>query len=176
MSKGLTRGDRPCWDRVMIIWAHGDRPCDRKSYDYDLGTWRSSMRNCLIYDSALTSSAQTHGDRPCRYMDLGVPHGSWTLDVFLRSIMYIQLREKLVLWGISLHNVILHWIPLYPSFLTIMCFIVGWKQLDIWLPLFDKLDLVCCWYCECLFMKVVIVENWVCSWGCANMLKMILMR
>ena len=30
VSKGLTRGDLPCWDRAMIIWAHEDRPWDRK--------------------------------------------------------------------------------------------------------------------------------------------------
>ena len=93
-------------------------------------------------------------DRPHRHVEIvrvgiwtsRVPHGSWTLDVFPRSIMYIRLREYLVFWGISFHGVILHCIPWHPSFLMIMCFIGGWKVLDIWLPLFDELDLVCCWY------------------------------
>ena len=99
-----------------------------------------------------------------------VPHGSWTLDVFFRSIMYIQLRVYLVFWGRSFHIVIFHCIPWHSSVLMIMCFIGGWEVLDIWLPLYDQLDLVCCWYCECLFVKVVMVEYWVCGWGC-NLLK-----
>ena len=39
------------------------------------------------------------------------PHesrGSWTLDVFPRSIMYIRLSEYWVFWDISLHGIILH--------------------------------------------------------------------
>jgi len=75
MSKGLTHGDRPCWDRVMIIiWARGDRPCE---WLVMIISWARVDRPCWglfdVYDSALRSSAQTCGDRLCKYMDLATP-------------------------------------------------------------------------------------------------------
>ena len=109
-------------------------------------------------------------DRPHRHVKIigiwtsRVPHGSWTLDVFLRSIMHIRLREYLVFGGISFHDVILHCIPWHTSFFMIMYFIGDWKVFDIWLWLFDELDLVFCWYCECLFVEGVIDKYWAFCW------------
>ena len=106
-----------------------------------------------------------------------VPRGSWTLDVFLRSIMYIRLKEYLVFWGISFHGFILHCIPWNPSFLMIMYFISGWKVLDIWLPICNELDLVYFRYCECfcgdynwwilsLLLIYVLVDGELLGWAC----------
>ena len=123
LSKGLTRWDHPCWDRVMIIWARRDRPCNEEVIIIIWAYGYCPCENYLIYDSVLRLSAQTRGDRPCRYMDLASPHGSWTLDVFPRSIMYIRLSEYWVFWDISLHGIILHCISSHHSFLMIICFV-----------------------------------------------------
>ena len=73
MNKGLTRGDRPLWDRVMIIWPRGDRLWDGEAMIIIRAREDCPCEIYLIYDSALRSSAQTRGDRPCRYMYLVSP-------------------------------------------------------------------------------------------------------
>lgn len=64
-----------------------------RCYDYKLGTWRSFVLEIVwFYDS--------HWDRLHRHVKIvcvgiwtsRVPHGSWNLNVFLRSIMYIRLK------------------------------------------------------------------------------------
>ena len=148
LSISWARGDRPCWgwwDVKIIIWARGDRPCGI----------------CLIYDSALRSSAQTRGDRLCRYMDLASP--PWVMNSRCISEEYHVYTVERVL-GILRHiisGVILHCISWHPSFLMIMCFIGGWKVLDVWLPLFDELDLVCCWYLWVPFCESC--DSWIVS-------------
>ena len=62
----------------MIMWARGDRPCDRKVMIMILARGDRPCEICLIYDSALRSSALTRGDRPCRYMDLASP--PWVMN------------------------------------------------------------------------------------------------
>ena len=125
--------------RLSISCARGDRPCEI----------------CLIYVSALRSSAQTRGDYPCRYMDLASP--PWVMNSRCISEEYHVYTVERVL-GILRHIISWCHIALHPmtSFiLDDLCLFGGWKVLDIWLPLFDELDLVCCWYYECLFVKVV---------------------
>ena len=87
MSKGLTRGDCPCDGEVMIIiWERRDRPCEI----------------CLIYDSALRSSAQTRGDRLCQYMDLASP--PWVMNSrCIPDEYHVYTVERVI--GILRHNI-----------------------------------------------------------------------
>ena len=113
MSKGLTRGDRPCWEPDMIIWAREDRPCNRRVM---IMIWERGGRPCvicLIYDSALRSSAQTRGDRPCRYMDLASP--PWVMTSWCTFEAYyvytvdkvLDILRHITTW----YHVALHFIP-----------------------------------------------------------------
>ena len=110
LSISWARGDRPCWgwwDVKIVIWTRGERPCG----------------NCWFYDCALRS---LHRDVEIVRVGIWtsrVPHGSWSLDVFLRSIMYIRLSEYWVFWNDSLHGTILHCISSHHLFLMIMCFV-----------------------------------------------------
>ena len=97
MSKGLTRGDRLCWDRVMfIIWARRDRPCE---WLVMIISWARGDRPFW----GLFHFMLVRWERPHRHVEIvrvdiwtsRVPHGSWTLDVFSRNIMYIWLRQYL---------------------------------------------------------------------------------
>ena len=54
-------------------WARGDRSCDRKVIIMIWARGHPLCEICLIYESALRSSAQTCGDRLCRYVDLVSP-------------------------------------------------------------------------------------------------------
>ena len=93
--------------------------------DYNLGTWRSSVQK--LFDILIV-----RWDHPHRHVEIvlvgiwtsRVPHGSWTLDVFSRNIMYIWLRQYLesesyhfmVLHFIASHY-ILHFFPLIMDFI-----------------------------------------------------------
>ena len=83
----VTRGDQLCWNWVMIIWAHGDRPCNAIVMIMILAHGDRPCKICLNYDSVLRSSAQTRGDRPCRYMDLTSP--TWVINSRCISEEYI---------------------------------------------------------------------------------------
>ena len=129
---------------IMILsWTRGDRPC-WELFDFMIVRWDRAHRHVEIVRVGIWTSR--------------VPHGSWTLNVISRSIMCIRLREYLVFWGISYYGVIVHCIPWHLSFLMLMFFIGGWKVFGNCLTLFDELDLLCCWYCECLLEEVVIDE------------------
>ena len=60
----------------MIIGARGDRPCDGEVMITIQAREDSPCEMCLIYDSALRSSAQTCEDH--RYMDLASP--PWVMN------------------------------------------------------------------------------------------------
>ena len=112
----------------------------RDETEYKLGTWRSSVRK--LFDIMIV-----RWDRPHRHVEIvrvgiwtsRVPHGSWTLDVFPRSIMYIRLSEYWVFWDISLHGIILHCISSHHSFLMTICFVWCLKNIKCWFPLLMKL-------------------------------------
>jgi len=117
LSISWARGDRPCWgwwDVKIIIWARGDRPCGI----------------CLIYDSALRSSAQTRGDRPCRYMDLASP--PWVMNSRCISEEYHVYTVERVL-GILRH--IISWchiaLHLITSFI-IVDYVLYWWLYIMW--------------------------------------------
>ena len=124
MSKGLTRENRSCWDRVMIILLRGDRLWDGEVM---IIIWAREYCLCesyLIYDSALRLSAQTRGDRPCRYMDLASP--PWVMNSRCISEEYhvYTVEWVLVFWDISLYGILLHCISSHHSFFMIMCFVL----------------------------------------------------
>ena len=116
------------------------------------------MRNLFDYDSVLRSSVQTRGDRPYRYMDLASP--PWVMNsqcIFEKYHVY-TVERILGIWRyiISWCHIALHHMT---SFIfDDHVFFLSLKVLDIYLPLSDELDLMYCLYCECLFVKVVIVE------------------
>ena len=127
--------------RLSISWARRDRPCwDGEMLRCNLGTWRSSVRK--LFDIMIV-----RWDRPHRHVEIvrvgiwtsRVPHGSWTLDVFSRSIMYIRLSEYWVFWAISLHGIILHCISSHHSFLMTICFVWCLESIKCWFPLLMKL-------------------------------------
>ena len=126
LSISWARGDRPCWgwwDVKIVIWARGNRPCG-KLFDIMIVRWDRPHRHVEIVRVGIWTSR--------------VPHGSWTLDVFPRSIMYIRLRVYWVFWDNSLHGVILNCISSHHLFWW-LCVLFGvWKILDVWLPLLMK--------------------------------------
>ena len=124
----------------LIIWARRGRPCEI----------------CLIYDSVLISSTQTIGDRLYRYMDLASP--PWIVNSRYIFEEYHVYTVESSWYSEAYHFMVSYCIASTTSFvLDDYVFIGGWKVLEIYLPLFDELDLVCCCYWECLFVKVVIV-------------------
>ena len=100
-------------------------------------------------------------DRPHRHVEIvrvgiwtsRVPHGSWTLDVFPRSIMYIRLSEYWVFWDISLHGIILHCISSHHSFLMTICFVWCLENIKCWFPLLMKL------YSKCNIYIYILVQS-----------------
>ena len=130
MSKGLIRGDRSCWDRVMIICPCGDRLWDGEAMIIIRAREDCPCEIYLIYDSALRSSAQIRGDRPCRYMNFVSP--PWVMNfqyIFEEYHVYTVERVQLIFLGISFHGVILDYIPWHPSFFMIIYFPVVGKYL-----------------------------------------------
>ena len=102
------------------------------------------MKCCFIDDSVLRSSAQTRGDRPCRYIDLASP--PWVMNsrcIFEEYHVYtiervLGIQRHITSWcNIALHHMIS---------LILDDYVFYWwlKVLDIYIPLFDELDLLCC--------------------------------
>lgn len=124
-------------------WSYGDRLCEIH----------------LIYDAALGSSAQISGDHSCLYMDLTRPPqiiNSWCIYeeyhlYAVKRVLYI-LRHIILWCHIAL-------CPMTFFILDNLCLISGWKVIYILLPLLHELDLVCCWYCECLFVWMLWLMN-----------------
>ena len=77
-------------------------------------------------------------------MDLASP--PWVMNSQCISEEYHVYMIVIVL-GILRHIIAWCHIALHPmtSFIIMIMYFIGcWKELDIWLPLFDELDLVCC--------------------------------
>ena len=140
---------------MIIIWARGDRPC---------GIY-------LIFDSALRSSAQTRGDRPCRYMNLASP--PWVMNfrcisekyrIYCReSTWYFEAYHFMVSFCIAFHDIFHSWW---------LCILLVVEKYLIFDYLYSTNLILCVAVIRsAFFVKVVIVEYWVCSWGCANLLK-----
>ena len=113
------------WDVKIVIWAHGDSPCE----------------NCWYYDSTLRSSAQTRGDRPCRYMDFVSP--PWVMNSWCISEEYHVYPIE---WVLGILRLIITWYHIALHFITSVIldgdvFLFGiWKVLDVWLPLLIELN------------------------------------
>ena len=144
MSKGLTHGDRPCWDRVMlIIWARGDRPCE---WLVMIISWTRGDRPCWgLFDFMIV-----RWDRQHRHMEI-VRVGRWTSRVFHGSELSMYFRGVSFIYGwestgySETHNFIVSYCITSHDILHSwwMCvFTGGWKVLDVWLPLFDETRLV----------------------------------
>lgn len=164
LSISWARGARPCWgwwDVKIIIWARGDRSCEI----------------CLIYDSALRSSAQTGGDRPCRFMDLASP--PWVMNSRCISEEYHVYTVERVL-GILRHIISWCHIALHP----LRSFILDDYVFYLWLESTWYLITSIWWTWSCVLLIFVSVffcgscDWWIMSLllGICNLLKWLLLR